>query len=179
MGPTTAAVVSELVATGYAHLTGFDQVSAAEDAPGRSSFAFFPDPVCARIAMCLLMDDKFVFGWDGGKSPTALDSKHGVREICGAPKKAVVEMFGRIFLSGHCRPAKGDFGEVAVALYLLLCGDTLQKSSNNNDLATRYHKLSYKTQFQKTKNLHTRASQKPQTVLVLRKYHVAQRSLMV
>ena len=39
--------------------------------------------------------------------------------------------------------------------------------------------INIKLNFKKQKNLHTRASQKPQTVLVLRKYHVAQRSLMV
>jgi hypothetical protein len=79
---TTAAVVSELVAKGYAHLTGFDQVSTAEDAPGRASFAFFPDPACARIAMCLI-DDKYVFQWKGKKSPTDLDLQFGTRKICG------------------------------------------------------------------------------------------------
>ena len=140
MGPTTAAVVSELVATGYAHLTGFDQVSAAEDAPGRASFAFFPDPVCARIAMCL-MDEGFVFQCEGEKSPTG-DLQYGVREIRGASKTAVAEMFGSIFSSGLCQPAKGDFGEVAVALYLLLCGDVLRKTSNNDDLTKPYHSLS-------------------------------------
>jgi len=130
MGSTNEALVAELVSKGYAHLTYFQ--GGTKDIPGRSSFAFLPDPVCARLAMCL-MDDGF-----------SLEGQVGGR-IEGASKKQVVEMFGRIFSSGLCLPEKGNYGEVAVALYLLLCGDVLRKEAGQmieEDGSKRYHKLS-------------------------------------
>ena len=52
MGPTNFSVVSDLVEKGYAHLTYFQRAS-GDDARDVASFAYLPDPVCARIAMCL------------------------------------------------------------------------------------------------------------------------------
>ena len=52
-------------------------------------------------------------------------------------------MFGEIFADGLCLPERGDFGEVAVALYLLFCGDVLlKKNTESEDGRKPYHQLS-------------------------------------
>ena len=133
MGPTSASVVSELVAKGYAHLTFFQHAS-GDDSANRASFAFLPDPVCARTAMCL-MDEEYTFigkAFSGASVQSPLPPT-----VCGANKTLVVKMMGRIFSDGICLPARGDFGEVAAALYLLLCGDVLRKRNDPT-----YHSLS-------------------------------------
>ena len=121
MGPTSAPIVSDLVSKGYAHLTYYEH-GGVEGIPNRASFAFLPDPVCARIAMCL-MDNDFMFTTDG----TGSDSAKSEPELRGATKEEMATMMGSIFSEGVCHPAKGDFGEVASALYLLFCGDELRK----------------------------------------------------
>eukprot|EP00529_Nitzschia_sp_RCC80_P017798 CAMPEP_0113460412 /NCGR_PEP_ID=MMETSP0014_2-20120614/10974_1 /TAXON_ID=2857 /ORGANISM="Nitzschia sp." /LENGTH=848 /DNA_ID=CAMNT_0000352065 /DNA_START=76 /DNA_END=2619 /DNA_ORIENTATION=- /assembly_acc=CAM_ASM_000159 len=112
MGPTSAPIVSDLVSKGYAHLTYYEH-GGVEGIPNRASFAFLPDPVCARIAMCL-MDNDFKFTTDG----TGSNSAKIEPELHGATKKEMAKMMGSIFSQGVCQPAKGDFGEVASALYL-------------------------------------------------------------
>ena len=116
MGPTSTPIISELVAKGYAHLTYYEH--GLDGVPNRASFAFLPDPVCARIAMCL-MHDGFTFKdtGDGAKQ----------QPILGAKKKEMAAMMGRIFSEGVCLPAKGDYGEIATALYILFCGDILRR----------------------------------------------------
>ena len=121
MGPTSAPIVSDLVSKGYAHLTYYEH-GGVEGISNRASFAFLPDPVCARIAMCL-MDNDFTFSTDG----TGSNSAKSEPEFHGATKKEMANMMGSIFSQGICQPAKGDFGEVASALYLLFCGDVLRK----------------------------------------------------
>mmetsp|Transcript_59428 Transcript_59428/g.145433 ORF Transcript_59428/g.145433 Transcript_59428/m.145433 type:complete len:841 (-) Transcript_59428:573-3095(-) len=121
MGPTSAPIVSDLVSKGYAHLTYYEH-GGVEGIPNRASFAFLPDPVCARIAMCL-MDNEFKFTPNG----TISNSSKSEPELHGATKKEMAKMMGLIFSQGVCQPAKGDFGEVASALYLLFCGDELRK----------------------------------------------------
>jgi hypothetical protein len=46
MGSTNLDVVSHLVANGYANLTGVTNNFA--------TFVYMPDPVCARLAMCMM-----------------------------------------------------------------------------------------------------------------------------
>lgn len=125
MGPTCTSVVSTLVEKGYAHLTYFqNKRSAYKDIPSNASFAFLPDPVCARLAMCLMDED---FSRVRPKRPLSPANSKKKVEIRGQTKTRIVEMMGRIFSDGVCLPAKGDFGDVAVALFLLFCGDILRK----------------------------------------------------
>lgn len=102
MGQTTFPIASQLVSKGYANLTSV--------ATGTAQICYMPDPVCARLAM-LLMDSTFVMGPFKGKG-----------------KKWWVDKMAQIFCQGLCNPEKGDVGEVMVAFYLLLCGDTLRTS---------------------------------------------------
>lgn len=106
MGQTTVAITSELVARGYAVLTHVTESSA--------SFSFLPDPVCARLAMCL-MDDK----WE-------------LSRVKGQAKTWWVEKIVRLYSRGLCRPEKGDMGEVMVALYFLFCGDLLRAKNSKH-----------------------------------------------
>ena len=116
MGSTSTPIVSELVSTGYAHLTYYEH--GQDGVANRASFAFLPDPVCARIAMCL-MHDGFTFKGTGNGAKR--------EHILGAKKREMAAMMGRIFSEGICLPAKGDYGEIATALYILFCGDILRK----------------------------------------------------
>jgi len=157
MGATSTSVVSELVSKGYAHLTFFRSKDGDKmDISSLASFAFLPDPVCARIAMCL-MDEQF-------ESVARLNESakvHGA--IKGAPKTKLVKMMGRIFSTGLCFPAKGDLGEIAVALYLLFCGDILRKEENGDDKSFWYHKLSvdFSSWMQHVWNLESSAAPSP------------------
>ena len=117
MGRTSTPIVSDLVSKGYAHLTYYEHGQG--DVLNRASFAFLPDPVCARIAMCL-MDDRFKFHGNSSGPKVEFD-------ICGAKRTEMATMMGTIFSEGICLPAKGDYGEIATALYILFCGDILRK----------------------------------------------------
>jgi hypothetical protein len=106
MGSTTVNVVSRLVAKGYANLTGV--------AGNSATFVCMPDPVCARLAMCM-MDENWRLGSFKGKS-----------------KKWWSKAVGTIYATGLCLPDKGDVGEVLTALYLLFCCDECRRSMDNN-----------------------------------------------
>jgi hypothetical protein len=82
------------------------------------------DPVCARLAMCLMDEDY------RKEIPQELAP---VDPVDGMNKKWWTTKLREIFSSGLVSPAKGDFGEVVVALYMLFCGDLLRKSINNKD----------------------------------------------
>jgi len=134
MGATSTSIVSTLVSKGYAHLTYFQQGD--DHVPSSASFAFLPDPVCARIAMCLTDEQCELQKKEPGDSPRS--DTHVVK---GIARERIVDMMGTIFSDGMCLPAKGDFGEIAVALYLLFCGDILRKEHSTND-GKQYHQLS-------------------------------------
>lgn len=68
--------------------------------------------------MCL-MHDGFTFKGTGNGAKR--------EHILGAKKREMAAMMGRIFSEGICLPAKGDYGEIATALYILFCGDILRK----------------------------------------------------
>ena len=139
MGATSTSVVSDLVSRGYAHLTFFQNKSDQDsDIPSLASFAFLPDPVCARIAMCL-MDEHHTFH----KEAKIASPRNNKRTIEGARKTSLVIKMKDIFPGGMCLPAKGDVGEVAVALYLLFCGDILREEYNEGlfDRERHYHQL--------------------------------------
>lgn len=123
MGQTSTLVVSRLVSKGYACLTDFtlrdDQTNERSEAThslaahGKdkdvAEFCHFSDPVCARLAMCLM--DK---NWKSG-------------DYQGMPPLEWTQKAMDIFVSGMCRPNKGDLGEIGAALYLLFCGDRIRR----------------------------------------------------
>jgi hypothetical protein len=104
MGSTNLAVASNLVAKGYANLTGVYQNFA--------SFVFMPDPVCARLAMCML-DENWRLGSLKGKSTNWWS-------------QAVKSLYS----TGLCLPDKGTVGEVLTALYFRFCCDECRQSLN-------------------------------------------------
>jgi hypothetical protein len=109
MGQVSVPTTSMLVASGYAGLTMFRSVENRLDV---AQMCHYPDPVCARLAMCLM--DK--------------DSKIG--SYHGKTKKWWAKRVQDQFSSGFCLPSQGDAAEVFTALYLLFCGDVLRARSN-------------------------------------------------
>ena len=109
LGQTTLHFASNLVSRGYASLTHFSQgvYEGGERSP-TAEIAFFPDPVCAHLAMTLMSSNSLI---SGSEDPYVW-----------------TERASALFSHGLCRPHKGDVGEVAAALYLLFCGDVLRKS---------------------------------------------------
>jgi hypothetical protein len=117
MGQTSLSIASELVKKGYANLTYFcDPAQIAQ-------IAYMPDPVCARLAMCV-MDPT----WNKGET-----------FLKGRVKKKWSEKMSQIISTGLCRPHKGDLGELASALYLLFCGDMIRATYNRPDTGNAYH----------------------------------------
>ena len=115
MGQVAFDLASELVSSGYANLT-----FCSNDDSKVADICFFPDPVCARLAMSLMTEDYTWKNTHTGKKPAFW-----------------MEKATKIFSHGLCRPSKGDVGEVAAAFYLLFCGDQLRHNiENNNDLET-------------------------------------------
>jgi hypothetical protein len=113
MGQTTAEVASELVANGYANFCGY--------IPGSKTIllGYLPDPVCARLAMCM-MDETF---------EQAVTIRSKTSSIIGQRKGWWASRLQEIFSSGIVTPDKGNFGEVVVALYMLFCGDLYREKS--------------------------------------------------
>ena len=122
MGQTSVAMVSSLVSKGYAHLTSFQQAPSRSDVPSKATFAFLPDPVCARICMALMDEDFSIQG--GGNSARMLG-------ITGRKKTFWSAKMGELFSNSICEANKGDYGEVASALFLLFCGDILRKEADS------------------------------------------------
>jgi hypothetical protein len=114
MGQTSSSVVSTLVSLGYANLTYFQRSNPSvdkveqEDAREVADFCYFTDPVCSRLAMCL-MDSNWTSGEYNGQDP-----------------KFWAEAAFDMFANGLCRPNKGDLGEIAVALYFLFTADSIR-----------------------------------------------------
>jgi hypothetical protein len=109
MGQVSVPTMSRLVASGYAGLTLFRSIENRLDV---AQMCHYPDPVCARLAMCLM--DK--------------DSKIG--SYHGETKKWWAKRAQDQFSSGFCFPSQGAAAEVFTALYLLFCGDLLRARSS-------------------------------------------------
>ena len=120
MGQVTAELASSLVGYGYANFCGFYPDSRAV------IIGHFPDPVCARLAMCM-MDETFE---QQVTSSTIFK---------GLSKKDWTGKFREIFSTGIVSPAKGDFGEVVVALHMLFCGDLLRGRINEEKKLNGLH----------------------------------------
>jgi hypothetical protein len=112
MGQVSVPVTSKMVAVGYAGLSMFDR---DKDGVNTAQICHFPDPVCARLAMCM-MDGTFQLG-----------------QYTGMEKSWWSAMVKDQFSSGFCRSSKGDTAEVFVALYLLFCGDVLRATKNTDN----------------------------------------------
>jgi len=110
MGHVTFQTASQVTARGYAGLTYF-----SSQYENIANVCFFPDPVCARLAMGMMIEDcKLIKDLDElGRDP-----------------KFWMEMATEMFSYGICRPEKGDIGEVACALYLLFCGDKIRYATD-------------------------------------------------
>ncbi|CAJ1970323.1 unnamed protein product, partial [Cylindrotheca closterium] len=107
MGQTSFPVASDMVGYGYANLTHATSTDAI--------ICYMPDPVCGCLAM-QLMDPEWALG-----------------DIKGRPSSWWLRKMKEIFSQGLlCRPEKGDFGEIMVALYFLVCADVLQRRDNHN-----------------------------------------------
>ena len=120
MGQTTAELASDLVAYSYAVFCGYSPESRAV------RLGHFPDPVCARLAMCM-MDDAYTHQVPSTKVVQGKDKKWWSKKLMD------------IFSTGIVSPEKGDFGEVVVALYMLFCGDQLRKRYNEEIKAIGKH----------------------------------------
>jgi hypothetical protein len=129
MGQTSFAVASTLVAKAYANLTS---ISRSDQSSNIAEFAYLTDPVCARLAMCL-MDDTWKIKNDG-------------KSINGKPKNFWVQKMVEIFSTGLCRPSRGDVGELVVALYLLFCGDVLRSCVKDTNNESQYKSFSVSLQ---------------------------------
>ena len=114
MGQTPIEIASHLVGYGYMNLVGVDDKVAHT--------CFMPDPVCARLAMCL-MDEN----WN-----TTLK---GHSQIQGWPKSWWVEKLKFIYSGDLCTPEKGDFGEIMVAFYFLFCANVLRSPPMRHSLS--------------------------------------------
>ncbi len=104
MGQTTSAIVSSLVAHGYANLTHFQYLPDQKEG-AIVQHCHFPDPVLARASMQIMNEDP--------------------RERKKWSWRAMT-----LFSSGLCTPAKGGIGVVAAALYMLFCGDEIRKTKD-------------------------------------------------
>ncbi|CAJ1928170.1 unnamed protein product [Cylindrotheca closterium] len=106
MGQPSFSVASDMVGYGYANLTHATSTDAI--------ICYMPDPVCGRLAMQLM------------------DSEWALGDIKGRPSSWWLWQMKEIFSQGLCRPEQGDFGEVMVALYFLVCADVLRRQDNHN-----------------------------------------------
>ena len=115
MGQTSVDLLSDLIAGSYATLTYYS--ASPDDKPNLSSniarVCFEPDPVCARLAMCI-MDAE----WSISSEGVAL---RGMNHTFWTGK------ISESFSTGLCLPNQGNLGELAGASYMLFCGDVLRK----------------------------------------------------
>jgi uncharacterized protein Usg len=105
---------SDLIANGYANLVYFDANEKGGTVGPVSQVAFFPDPVCAALAMGLMSP-----GWMFCSSQNSMTWE-------GQEPSFWSRETMRLFSKGLCFPPKGDTGEIMVALYMLFCGDSIR-----------------------------------------------------
>lgn len=80
-----------------------------------AKICFPPDPVCARLAMCLMDSDWSI------EIP-------GSRSLNGKTKGWWIGKMMSLYTRNLCAPENGNLGEVMVALYFLVCADELRKT---------------------------------------------------
>ena len=109
MGQLPVNYSSKQIAKGYAVLTNFE-------ATGVANVCHLPDPVCARLAMLIMQNNKKI-GSIVSQSPSFWTNK-----------------MGDLFSHGLCHPSSGDAGEVFAAFYMLLCADQLRFKQGDDKL---------------------------------------------
>jgi hypothetical protein len=100
-----------LVAKAYAHLTDYKVLDPNANTDTRYtsvSFRCLPDPMCSRVAMCLMQEH-----WK-------------CEPVTGFSKIRWVQKLQDILSCGLCLAPRGDVGEILAAAYLLLCGDEVR-----------------------------------------------------
>ena len=116
MGQVSVEMASDLVANSYATLSGCNEDSTVVH------LGYLPDPVSARLAMCM-MDEDFLIDVEVMKDSFV--------EVQGKDKEWWSNELKGIFSDEMVHPEKGeDTGEIFVALYMLFCGDRLRKLLN-------------------------------------------------
>jgi len=105
LGHVSFNIASKVTAKGYAGLTYFSTENG-----DLAHNCFFPDPVCARLAMGMMIE--------------GLRFEEG-SVIVGSGPTTWMKKASDLFSDSVCRPSKSDIGEVACALYLLFCGDKI------------------------------------------------------
>jgi hypothetical protein len=111
LGKASVELVSDLVSNAFATNSG-----SPEPFSILQQLTYLPDPVCARLAMCMMDEDfthRSIRGWK--------------TTIQGKEKGWWTRKLMEIFSTEVVRPEKGDYGEVVVAFYMLFCGDLLRK----------------------------------------------------
>ena len=108
LGQVSVEMASDLVANSFANLCACNEDSSVVH------LGYFPDPVLARLAMCM-MDEDFLIEVEAGKN-------HFI-EIQGKNKEWWSNELKNIFSNEMVRLDKGNGGEIFVALYMLYCGD--------------------------------------------------------
>ena len=119
MGQTTFEVASRLVGRSYANLVSVSPATINSHGKQSAKICFPPDPVCARLAMCLMDKD-----WSMELPNRAT--------LEGREKTWWVQKMKLLFSKEFCEPEKGDFGEIMVALYFLFCADGLRSRLRDN-----------------------------------------------
>jgi hypothetical protein len=116
MGDTMlSALVSDLVEHAYANLIFFNPIDNDDNIGPIARVAFLPDPVCAALAMGLMVPE-----WE------LKSHRHGNAGYKGEDPTFWSKKAMDFFHNGLCAPTKGGRSEVMVALYMLFCGDCLR-----------------------------------------------------
>ena len=114
LGLISADVASDLVANTYANLCSYN------DDTRFVHLGYLPDPVPARLAMCMMDEDFRINATMGAE----------IVKLQGQNKKWWSKTLVDLFANEIVSPDKGNSGEVLVALYMLFCGDKLRKQIN-------------------------------------------------
>jgi hypothetical protein len=118
IGNTKEILADTLVSKGYAHLTTYMGTTQDDGLHPAFSLSYLPDPVCARLAMCMMTKNFTLTG--AGET------------FKGKSKQDWVNKLGKVLSSGMCGPQKGDLGEMMCATYLLFVGDELRERENGD-----------------------------------------------
>jgi len=111
-------VAADLVAHSYANVCGYNEETRV------IYLGYGPDPVPARLAMCMMDEDEYM---------DVEVSKGNLKKFKGQTKEWWSNALATIFSNEVVRPDKGDAGEIFAAFYMLYCGDYLRKLINNKN----------------------------------------------
>jgi hypothetical protein len=121
MGITTSSqLASDLISQAYANLIAYEQYQANsdDDIGVVIKTTFMPDPVCAALAMGMMVPEWQLRYFSRCEFFDGKDRKFWSRKVM------------ECFANRLCIPEKGNIGEIMVALYMLFCGDVLRMKSD-------------------------------------------------